>query len=101
MRLHFTIRDLLWLTLVVALAAGWWLEHRFWINRADLVVNVYPIQSANPNATLKVVRSALAGQPNSRAEIDSTTGNLVVSASPSQQVIVRSIVDKIRGSSSP
>jgi hypothetical protein len=27
MRLRFTIRDLLWLTLVVALAVGWWLDH--------------------------------------------------------------------------
>lgn len=25
---RFTIRDLLWLTVVVALAVGWWLEHR-------------------------------------------------------------------------
>jgi hypothetical protein len=24
MRLRFTIRDLLWLTIVAALAAGWW-----------------------------------------------------------------------------
>jgi hypothetical protein len=27
MQFRFTIRDLLWLTLVVALAAGWWLDH--------------------------------------------------------------------------
>jgi hypothetical protein len=40
MRHRFTIRDLLWLTVVVALAVGWWLEHEFWINRADLVVEV-------------------------------------------------------------
>jgi hypothetical protein len=29
MRLRFTIRDLLWLTLVVALGAGWWIDHHF------------------------------------------------------------------------
>jgi hypothetical protein len=27
MRLRFTIRDLLWLTLVVAMATAWWLDH--------------------------------------------------------------------------
>jgi len=27
MRLRLTIRDLFWLTLVVALAAGWWFDH--------------------------------------------------------------------------
>jgi hypothetical protein len=28
MRLRFTTRDLLWLTLVVALAIGWWVDRR-------------------------------------------------------------------------
>jgi hypothetical protein len=28
MRLHFTIRDVLWLTLVVAMAVGWWFQSR-------------------------------------------------------------------------
>ena len=27
MRFRFTIRDLLWLMLVAALAAGWWVDH--------------------------------------------------------------------------
>jgi len=27
MRFRFTIRDLLWLTLVVAMAVGWWLSY--------------------------------------------------------------------------
>lgn len=26
--MKFSIRDLFWLTVVVALAAGWWLDHR-------------------------------------------------------------------------
>jgi hypothetical protein len=28
MRFRFTIRDLLWLTVVVALAVGWWVSYR-------------------------------------------------------------------------
>jgi hypothetical protein len=28
MKIRFSIRDLLWLTLVVALCMGWWLGHR-------------------------------------------------------------------------
>ena len=27
-KISFTIRDLLWLTVVVAFATGWWLDHR-------------------------------------------------------------------------
>jgi len=34
MRFRFTIRDLLWLTLVVALAVGWW------VDRARLAVRL-------------------------------------------------------------
>jgi len=25
---HFTIRDVLWLTALVALGVGWWIDHR-------------------------------------------------------------------------
>lgn len=28
--MRFTIRDLLWLTVVVALGVGWWIHHRAW-----------------------------------------------------------------------
>jgi len=38
MHLRFTIRDLLWLTLVVALAVGWWLGHRRWVADPNLVI---------------------------------------------------------------
>ena len=39
MRLRFSIRDLLWLTLVVALAAGWWVDRAtIWRQRARQLV---------------------------------------------------------------
>jgi len=31
---RFTIRDLLWPTIIVALAASWWLDHRGLVERA-------------------------------------------------------------------
>ncbi len=43
MRLHFTLRDLLWLTLVVALAVGWWLDRRTIV---DLDKRVTTLQQA-------------------------------------------------------
>jgi hypothetical protein len=30
---RFTIRDLLWLTVMVALGVGWWLDHRAWVQK--------------------------------------------------------------------
>jgi hypothetical protein len=29
MKLRFSIRDLLWLTLVVGMAVAWWIDHRY------------------------------------------------------------------------
>jgi hypothetical protein len=34
MRLQFTVRDLLWLTLVVGMGIGWWLDQRHLISKA-------------------------------------------------------------------
>ena len=36
MKLRFTIRDLFWLVRVVALALGWWLEHRRFARYANI-----------------------------------------------------------------
>ena len=35
MRIRFTIRDLLWLTALVALALGWWVDHRQLQNQCE------------------------------------------------------------------
>jgi len=32
---RFTIRDVLWLTVVVALGIGWWLDRTYWKREAD------------------------------------------------------------------
>ena len=46
--LRFTIRDLLWLTLVVGLAVAWWVDHR---RQADEMQNFKdPWQRFEPNA---------------------------------------------------
>jgi len=37
MRLRFSIRDLLWLTLVVALIVGWWLDRKKLSSMAERV----------------------------------------------------------------
>jgi len=44
MRLRFTIRDLLWLTLVVALAVGWWQDRRNIMNEWSQFVSLSHLQ---------------------------------------------------------
>ena len=51
MRLRFTIRDLLWLTALVALAVGWWLDHhrssknRFQVSDGGSVLTIVDSQT--------------------------------------------------------
>jgi hypothetical protein len=51
---RFTIRDVLWLTVVVGMALGWWVDRRF---ETVLVVPMFPHQMSKlcqPNEMVKV-----------------------------------------------
>jgi hypothetical protein len=57
MKLRFTIRDLLWLTLVVALAVGWWVDHEHDAQRlAELGADVRPLGTYNVSDLVIPVR---------------------------------------------
>jgi hypothetical protein len=57
MRFRFTIRDLLWLTLGVGLAVGWWIDHKHYSRRlAELGVEVRPLGTYNVSDLVIPVR---------------------------------------------
>ena len=101
MRRRFSIRDLLWLTVVAGLAIGWWLDHREQVNRFEamngpLSVQVYSITVADPNAVLKVLQTMLAGTQ-VRLMVDTKSNFMVAYATPSQHAMIRTLVDKLEG----
>ena len=66
MRLRFTIRDLLLLTVIVALAAGWWADRRaMLIRHIDLLTKARagarPVERNQRHST-SVVKKALRGR---------------------------------------
>jgi hypothetical protein len=52
---RFTIRDVLWLTVVVGLAVGWWLDHRF------LTDDAAETRQARERISVMMYRQATAG----------------------------------------
>jgi hypothetical protein len=42
--LRFTIRDMLWLTVVVALAVGWWIDRRVQRSLVDAVSDQWSLE---------------------------------------------------------
>jgi hypothetical protein len=67
MKLRFSIRDLLWLTAVVALTVGWWLDHSRLIAKHEELVNAAEYQKAkdaveifNLKRTLEAVQGSVS-----------------------------------------
>jgi type II secretory pathway component GspD/PulD (secretin) len=98
MRLRFSIRDLLWLTALIAMGIGWWLEHRQWINSDQPLVTVYPIKIADPKMVLKVLQIAYSRDSGVRVGLDETSNSVVVLARPSQHIDIRETILKIEQS---
>jgi len=44
MQVRFRIRDLLWLAAVVALAVGWWIDHRRVVRDAAIKDDLAPVK---------------------------------------------------------
>jgi hypothetical protein len=57
MRIQFTIRDLLLTTTIVALAVGWWLDHRKFVTRDDPVAQTYSLKNNDPKDVRDILRS--------------------------------------------
>jgi hypothetical protein len=56
MRLRFTIRDLLWLTLVVALCFGWWFNYRQMESQITQLQNAAPTVSISDERVEKAMQ---------------------------------------------
>ena len=95
MRLRFSIRDLLWLTLVVALVLGWWLEHRMWVSRDYFFLQTYSTKTTDPKLVLKVLQTMLAGVPDVKLELDDTSKAIVILARPRQQEYIRQVIEQL------
>jgi type II secretory pathway component GspD/PulD (secretin) len=59
-------------------------------------VEVYTINTADPQSTLKVMQTLLAGLPDVRMDIDPKTTNLIVLARPSQHATIRAVLDQMQ-----
>ncbi len=75
MRLRFSIRDLLWLTALVALGIGWWCDHRYAVQQLNFCIEALDQMSqeleevqAESGQQINSLRHSLTG-----AEADAAT----------------------------
>jgi type II secretory pathway component GspD/PulD (secretin) len=59
-------------------------------------LEVYPINGSDPQATLSVLQTLLAGLPDVRLTLDPKTGNLIALARPSQHKTIRATLEQLQ-----
>jgi hypothetical protein len=59
-------------------------------------VEAYSVNKADPQTTLKVMQTLLAGLPDVRMDIDPKTNNLIVLARPPQHATIRATLEKMQ-----
>ena len=77
---RFSIRDLLLLTVIVALAVGWWLDHRKLTKDNSIQVSMYFLHHIDANQARGTLLQAYAGDSDVGISIDMRQNALVVRA---------------------
>jgi hypothetical protein len=85
-KLRFTIRDLLWLAVVVALAVAWWLDSR--PSR-----RLYPVKFVSASEIAAPLSQALTTENKSiQIAIDERTNSIAVLATANQHVAIAKLI---------
>ena len=92
MRFRFSIRDLLLLTLVVALAVGWWLDHHELMDQKRIIV--YPVKTTSASFALKMLNAAVGGSE-VLLTADERNNSIVAAGKPVEQVKIRDLISQI------
>ena len=73
--MKFTIRDLLLVTVIVALALGWWLDHREWVESYSTKSHeseIWEARSAELQNRADILAERLSTTPNSTTPTPAT-----------------------------
>ena len=95
MHLRFSIRDLLWLTALVALAVGWFLDHRRRADQSRPAYTIYYVKHVNPNFALKVLQTTSAGAHGITLGADARLNAIVVQSSKSHDDEIEAILSTL------
>jgi len=95
MRLRFTVRDLLWLTLVVALSVGWWVDHRRNTALNQPAIKLHYFANLRASDVAALFSAAFAGTPGVRFSADERLNAIVLECPIGQQKGIDELMDKL------
>jgi hypothetical protein len=83
MKIRFSIRDLIFIIIIAALAFGWWLDHSNLTRDSTSLLSVYSLADANPAAVLATLQQLYGG--NSDVSLSISSDGKIISRAPSKQ----------------
>ncbi len=91
---QFTVRDLVLLTAMVALAIGWWIDHRN-LTQPDLAqLTVYSLQYADPASAVATLKALYRG-PDVTFAPDTKNNRVIVRAPRKQSQEIEAVLRKL------
>ena len=97
MRFRFTIRDLLWLTAVVAMGVAWWIDHRKLVGNPQTVK--YQLNVADADTVAHVLKLIEGASGAAGISFDSRDNSVIVTCLPERQPAIRAVINKFEGES--
>jgi hypothetical protein len=98
MRPRFSIRDLLWLTLVVGVCVGWYLEYRRWValnSQKPLVLRAYHLQNIDGTMMGNVLLPLQQNTPGVRIGVDERYNAVYILGNPEVHDIAKKIIEQL------
>ena len=95
MPFRFTIRDLLWLTLVVALATGWWLDHQRDAAQNQPAASLLLLKNTLADDVAKQLSAAFAGASEVRFSADWRRNAIDLECPLQQQKGIEELIKKL------
>jgi type II secretory pathway component GspD/PulD (secretin) len=91
----FSIRELLLITAIVALAVGWWLDHHELTKQNLSVLTVYSLSNIDAKVASTTLEKLYSGSPEVRIAADTQQNTIISSAPPRQQHEIKAILLKL------
>ena len=83
---RFSIRDLLWLTVLMAVLIAWWLDHRELTTQKMYKISFYNLQNIDAKVASEILVKTYSLIPDVRISVDTRNNAILVSARPSNRM---------------
>jgi hypothetical protein len=95
--LRFSVRDLIWLTLLAAVLVAWWLDHRELTKQHIATLAVYSLVNIDAKTAAAAVEKIYSGDRDVQIAAETQQNRIISNAPSRQQAEILAILLKLDG----